>query len=123
MDQRQLEIIRGTRKKQGGFMMGVWKRLRDISAATVNDLLDKTEDPVKMLDQYLRDMEQDITDAEAAVAKQIAVEKRCKIEFDEACAMSEKREEQALKALEAGNEDWQGVPFKTKKNMRAELII
>ncbi len=44
--------------------------------ASINDLLDKAEDPVKMLNQFLRDMEEDILEAETAVAKQIAIEKK-----------------------------------------------
>jgi len=85
--------------------MGIFKRLRDLTAASINDLLDKAEDPVKMLNQFLRDMEEDIMEAEAAVAKQIAVEKKFKQQYEEAFEMVSKREEQAMKALEQGNED------------------
>lgn len=85
--------------------MSLFKRLRDVTMASINDLIDKAEDPVKMLNQYLRDMEQDIADAEVGVAKQIAIEKKFKQQYEEALEMVEKREQQALKALEAGNED------------------
>ncbi|MCF6092555.1 PspA/IM30 family protein [Microaerobacter geothermalis] len=85
--------------------MGIFKRLRDLTTATINDLLDKAEDPVKMLNQFLRDMEQDIADAEVSVAKQIAIEKKFKQQYEEAMEMVQKRQEQAVKALEAGNED------------------
>ena len=59
--------------------MGIFKRLRDMTMASINDLLDKAEDPVKMLNQFLRDMEEDIMEAESAVAKQIAIEKKFKL--------------------------------------------
>jgi phage shock protein A len=85
--------------------MALFKRLRDMTMANINALLDKAEDPVKMLDQYLRDMEQDIMDAESAVAKQIAIEKKLKQQYEEAQELANKRETQALQALEAGNED------------------
>lgn len=85
--------------------MGLFKRLRDITLASINDLLDKAEDPVKMLEQYLRDMGDDITDAEAAVAKQIAVEKRFKQQMDDAADVVEKRQQQAEKAVLAGNDE------------------
>jgi phage shock protein A len=85
--------------------MALFKRLRDMTMANINAMLDKAEDPVKMLDQYLRDMEQDIMDAEAAVAKQIAIEKKLKQQSEEAQELANKRETQALQALEAGNED------------------
>lgn len=85
--------------------MALFKRLRDLTMSNLNALLDKAEDPVKMLDQYLRDMEEDIQEAEVAVAKQIAIEKKMKQQHEEAQALVEKREAQALQALEAGNEE------------------
>ncbi|WJH34990.1 PspA/IM30 family protein [Paenibacillus aurantius] len=95
--------------------MGIFKRLRDLTAASINDLLDKAEDPVKMLNQFLRDMEQDIMDAEAAVAKQIAVEKKFKQQYEEAEEMVQKRQTQAEKALEQGNEDLARRALQDKK--------
>lgn len=95
--------------------MGIFKRLRDLTMASINDLLDKAEDPVKMLNQFLRDMEEDINEAEVAVAKQIAVEKKFKQQFEEAYEMVQKREEQALKALEQGNEDLARRALQDKK--------
>lgn len=95
--------------------MGIFKRLRDLTAASINDLLDKAEDPVKMLNQFLRDMEADIMDAEAAVAKQIAVEKKFQAQYEEAGEMVEKRQQQAEKALEQGNEDLARRALQDKK--------
>ncbi|WP_282937118.1 PspA/IM30 family protein [Paenibacillus sp. RC67] len=95
--------------------MGIFKRLRDMTMASINDLLDKAEDPVKMLNQFLRDMEEDINEAEVAVAKQIAVEKKFKQQYEEAFEMVQKREEQALKALEQGNEDLARRALQDKK--------
>ncbi|NEW08173.1 PspA/IM30 family protein [Paenibacillus sp. SYP-B3998] len=95
--------------------MGIFKRLRDMTMASVNDLLDKAEDPVKMLNQFLRDMEEDILEAESAVAKQIAIEKKFKQQFEESQEMVEKRSEQALKALEQGNEDLARRALQDKK--------
>ncbi|WP_127584103.1 PspA/IM30 family protein [Paenibacillus koleovorans] len=95
--------------------MGIFKRLRDMTMASINDLLDKAEDPVKMLNQFLRDMEQDIQEAESAVAKQIAIEKKFKQQLEEAQEMVSRREEQALKALEQGNEDLARRALQDKK--------
>ncbi|MCS7460795.1 PspA/IM30 family protein [Paenibacillus doosanensis] len=95
--------------------MGIFKRLRDLTMASINDLLDKAEDPVKMLNQFLRDMEEDINEAEVAVAKQIAVEKKFKQQYEEAQEMVQKREDQALKALEQGNEDLARRALQDKK--------
>lgn len=95
--------------------MGIFKRLRDVTMASINDLLDKAEDPVKMLNQFLRDMEEDIQEAEVAVAKQIAIEKKFKQQYEEAEEMVARREEQALKALESGNEDLARRALQDKK--------
>lgn len=95
--------------------MGIFKRLRDMTMASINDLLDKAEDPVKMLNQFLRDMEEDIMEAEAAVAKQIAIEKKFKLQFEESEEMVTKRTEQAMKALESGNEDLARRALEDKK--------
>ena len=40
--------------------MGIFKRMKDITKASLHEALDKLEDPVVMLNQYLRDMEQEI---------------------------------------------------------------
>lgn len=95
--------------------MSLFKRIRDITLATINDLIDRSEDPVKMLNQYIRDMEDDIAEAEVAVAKQIAVEKKLLHQYEESAEMAQKREEQAMKALAAGNEDLARRALQDKK--------
>ncbi|WP_435922384.1 PspA/IM30 family protein [Paenibacillus sp. DYY-L-2] len=85
--------------------MGVFKRIKDITKASVNDLLDKVEDPIVMLNQYLRDMEAEIRDAEVTVAKQMANERRMKQRLDEAVRISAQREAQAELALRNGQEE------------------
>lgn len=85
--------------------MGLFKRVSDNIRANLNSLLDKAEDPEKMLDQYLRDMEEDIADAEAAVARQLAVAWKFKAQLEDVLAMVEKREAQAIEALKKDRED------------------
>ena len=72
--------------------MGVFKRIKDMTKASVNDMLDKVEDPIVMLNQYLRDMEAEIHEAEVTVAKQMANERRMKQRLDEAERTSVQRE-------------------------------
>ena len=40
--------------------MGILTRFKDIMEANINALLDKAEDPEKMVDQYLRNLESDL---------------------------------------------------------------
>ncbi|BBI35180.1 PspA/IM30 family protein [Cohnella abietis] len=84
--------------------MGVFQRMRDITKASVHDLLDKLEDPIVMLNQYLRDMETEIHEAEVTVAKQMASERRMKQRLDEVIRLGGDREGQAEHSLRSGNE-------------------
>ena len=86
-------------------MFRFFKRMKTYVGSELNAALDKAEDPVKMLDQFMREMSADIREAETAVAKQLANEKMLQKKYEEASAMAEKRQRQASEALEAGKED------------------
>ncbi|WP_456272960.1 PspA/IM30 family protein [Bacillus sp. AK031] len=96
-------------------MFQLFKRMKTVVGSELNAMLDKAEDPVKMLDQFMREMEADIRDAEAAVAKQIANEKILQRKYEDAEKMADKRQQQAVKALEAGNEDLARRALEDKK--------
>ena len=51
--------------------------------ANVNDLIDQAEDPEKMIDQILRDMQESIVMARAQVAAMIAQEKELELDAAE----------------------------------------
>jgi phage shock protein A len=85
--------------------MGVFKRLKDMTKASLHEMLDKLEDPVVMLNQYLRDMEAEIHQAEVTVAKQMANERRMKQRLEEAARNAIDRESKAEQALRSGRED------------------
>lgn len=84
--------------------MGILARFKDIMASNINALLDKAEDPEKMIDQYLRNLNRDLGSVKAETASVMAEEKRAKRLLDECKADAEKMEKYAIKALEAGNE-------------------
>ncbi|MGY0693073.1 PspA/IM30 family protein [Virgibacillus sp. FSP13] len=86
-------------------MFKFFKRVTTVVSSELNSLLDKAEDPVKMLDQFMRDMAEDIREVESSVAKQVANEKMLKRKADDAQAMVDKRQKQAEQAIESGNED------------------
>lgn len=95
--------------------MSIFKRLRDLTMSNINAIIDKAEDPVKMTDQYIRDMQEDLEDAEKAVAAQIAIEKRFKQQYEEQAALVQKREEQAHTAAKAQNIDLARRALEEKK--------
>ena len=68
-------------------------------------LLDKAENPEKMIDQYLRNLNRDLGKVKSETAAVMAEEKRAKRELDECREDIEKMERYAIKALEAGNEN------------------
>ena len=57
--------------------MGILKRFKDIMSSNINALLDKAEDPEKMIDQYLRDLQEDLRKVKSETATVIAEEQRC----------------------------------------------
>lgn len=85
--------------------MGVFQRITDMTKASIHEVLDKVEDPILMLNQYLRDMEEEIAKAEVTVAKQIANERKTKQRLDEMVRLSSEREVKATEALKNGQED------------------
>lgn len=94
--------------------MGILSRFADIISANINALLDKAEDPAKMVDQYLRKMNEDMAEVKRETAGVMAEESRTKRLVDENSKEVAKYESLAIKALSAGNEDDARV-FLTKK--------
>ena len=85
--------------------MGILSRFKDIMSANINALLDKVEDPEKMIDQCLRNMNDDLVKVKQETASVMAQEKACKRQVDECQAGIDKMQSYAVKALTAGNED------------------
>ena len=85
-------------------MANILKRFGDIMSANINALLDKAEDPEKMIDQYMRNLESDLGKVKAETASVMAEETRAKRELDECNAQIDKMQSYAEKALKAGNE-------------------
>ena len=94
--------------------MGILTRFKDIMASNVNALLDRCEDPEKMVDQYLRNLENDLASVKAETASVMADEKSAKRKLDECQDEIGKMTDYATKAVEAGNDD-DARQFLTKK--------
>lgn len=99
--------------------MGIITRFKDIMSANINALLDKAEDPEKMIDQYLRNLESDLGKVKAETASVMADEQRCRRELDECAADIAKYQQYAEKAVMAGN-DGDAKQFLAKKNQLVE---
>ena len=105
--------------------MGIITRFKDIMTANVNALLDKAEDPEKMIDQYLRNLESDFAKVKAETASIMAEVKSSKRKLDECDEEIAKMGEYAKKAVAAGNDD-DARQFLTKKNelvQKREVLV
>lgn len=99
--------------------MGIISRFKDIMSSNINALLDKCEDPEKMIDQYLRNLESDLGKVKAETASVMAEETRSKRALDECAEEVKKFQNYAMKAVEQGNDD-DARKFLEKKNQLTE---
>ncbi|GFP77287.1 PspA/IM30 family protein [Clostridium fungisolvens] len=85
--------------------MGVFSRISNMFKAKVNDTLDNMEDPILLLDQKVRDMEENLNKAKLSSAQILGnvheIEKKMVIAKKE----SEEYDEKVKLALAKGNED------------------
>ncbi|WP_223070402.1 PspA/IM30 family protein [Paenibacillus caui] len=84
--------------------MGVFRRVRDITVANLNERLEQSQDPVQLIDRFLFETRQEIAEVERLHHQCMAHTRNLKGQVDHAKAMRDKREDQALLALKAGEE-------------------
>lgn len=84
--------------------MGIFKRLKTIARADMNGVLDKLEDPISMLNEYSREIEQEIVKAQRALSRQFYTENKQAALILETKTLMEKRTRQAKLAIEQGEE-------------------
>lgn len=84
--------------------MGILQRFGEIMESNINDLLDRAEDPVKMVDQMLRELNENLAEAKKETASVMAEETAAKRRVDELQDKVNEYTNSAKKALQAGNE-------------------
>ena len=84
--------------------MGILDRFGTIVKANINALLDKAEDPGKMIDQYLLEMTESLADVKKETSGVMAEESRTRAKVEANQAEVDKYAALAKKALQAGNE-------------------
>lgn len=99
--------------------MGILDRFATIVKANINELLDKAEDPAKMVDQYLVDLTESLADVKRETAGVMAEEARTKRAADANAEEVSRMEDLAKKALKAGNEDDARVFLAKKQKLEA----
>lgn len=84
--------------------MGIFSRLGTLIKSNLNDLISKAEDPQKMLNQIVLEMQNQLVEAKKQVAVSIADEKRLKKQWDEQIELSKEWERKAMLAVRAGDD-------------------
>ena len=102
-------------------MASILGRFKAIMASNINALLDKMEDPEKMIDQYLRDMERDLGSVKAETVAIMAQESAAKRKVTECEDEINKMENYAKKALQAGNEADARMFLEKKESIKIKL--
>jgi phage shock protein A len=95
--------------------MGIFSRLAQLIKSNINDLISKSEDPEKMLNQVVLDMNNQLVEAKKQVAQSIADEKRLAKQAEQELAQSAEWERRAMMALRAGNEELAKEALNRKK--------
>lgn len=85
--------------------MGIFERISTVVRSNINDLIDKAEDPEKMLKQLMIDMEKDLIEVRKEVALAIQTEKRLHQQFAQNEKQAQGWEDKATLALKSGRED------------------
>ncbi|MBA4747845.1 MAG: phage shock protein PspA [Sphingopyxis sp.] len=85
--------------------MGIFSRTRDIIAANVTDLLDRAEDPEKMIRQIIFEMNETLVEVRASAARTIADQKEMRRHIAKLESLQTSWHEKAELALSKDRED------------------
>jgi phage shock protein A len=85
--------------------MGIFDRFKTVVSSNINDMISKAENPEKMLNQLVIDMNQQMIESKKSVAMAIADEKKLERDLLEQKRQSEEWERKAVIAVKAGRDD------------------
>jgi phage shock protein A len=85
--------------------MGIFKRVNDIAMAGINEVLDKMENPLSMIKQYIRELEGKIAETRLALSNQLFAERKYEVMIAELDQIVHKRIRQANIAIDRNEEE------------------
>src|SRR5262245_39442496 len=85
--------------------MSIFSRVRDLLSANINAMLDNAEDPEKMADEYLRQLNNELYEAKTNVASSMADATKLNTKETQFTLETEQWATKAEAALRAGNEE------------------
>ncbi len=86
-------------------MASIFKRISDVISANLNDLIDRVEDPERMIKQIIREMEENISKAKEGVIEAIASEKQLQKDLEQHRRQSAEWQKKAEEALQGNKEE------------------
>ncbi|MEM9924906.1 MAG: PspA/IM30 family protein [Cyanobacteria bacterium P01_D01_bin.50] len=96
--------------------MGLFDRVRRVVSANLNDLVSKAEDPEKILEQAIVEMQEDLVRLRQGVAQAIAAQKRTEKQYNDANNETNKWQRNAMLALQKGDENLARQALERKKS-------
>ncbi len=96
--------------------MGVFERISRIIRSNISELLDRAEDPEKVLQQIMVDMQQDLREAKLHVAAAIRDQKKLETRYQENLDLVDRWEKRAISAVEEGDDALAKEALRRKKN-------
>lgn len=95
--------------------MGLFDRISRVVKSNLNDMVSKAEDPEKMLEQSILEMQEDLVQLRQGVAQAIAAQKRTEQQYNQAQSEANKWQRNAQLALQKGDENLARQALERKK--------
>jgi phage shock protein A len=102
--------------------MGLLRRISDLLKSNISDLVSRAEDPEKLLNTAIEDMQRQLIEAKSRVAVSIADEKRLQKQLEATQAKSSDWEKKAMAAVRAGRDDLAMEALSKKKEHDASSL-
>ncbi|MEI7025134.1 PspA/IM30 family protein [Paenibacillus sp. y28] len=84
--------------------MSIWRRVRDMTAATLNEMLESSDDPVRLIDRFLSGQREQLEQSQALYRQLLHHAATLRQQMVQAEQLRDKREQQASLAVKAGEE-------------------
>ncbi|MFN8482200.1 MAG: PspA/IM30 family protein [Anaerolineae bacterium] len=101
--------------------MAILERISTILRANINDMLSKSEDPEKMLNQILLDMQSAITEARSQVAEMVAQQRLIEADLQRAQALSDGWDAKARDAVRQNRDDLAREALKRRNDYQEQV--
>jgi phage shock protein A len=95
--------------------MGLFDRIGRVVRSNLNDMVSKAEDPEKMLEQAILEMQEDLVQLRQGVAQAIAAQKRSEQQYNQAQNEANRWQRNAQLALQKGDENLARQALERKK--------